>query len=339
MKDVILVTNVEGSSKHAIHDDAEATLEKLHSALAKDDTADIHKHILYENVLKNQLIPLLLAVRVETQPRLFSLIIRVLCLLTSQYSLLNTTVDKNTEEARDSYNEYLAKVKDEFNEPRFTWPLLKLIKIYTTQSKEDGTQVSLEEVTDCITLVKNLLKICEYEPTSTAAAVIAQLQRPSKQNSFIWYLLYQNFDAILLSLIHEHRWSKDVAEIIRLIFHNVDMAILRKSLQDWMIANTISSSEPTYPGSSEPGSGSRSNSSSAGSDTQLKDSKSNKKVKEPEKLQPRDSDAGSVSPRPLPNTVESKNSSPEKFSETIDSQLSQAKSSISGKSNSLGCCF
>ena len=76
MKDVILVTNVEGSSKHAIHEDAEATLEKLHSALAKDDSADIHKNILYENVLKNQLIPLLLAVRVETQPRLLSLIIR-----------------------------------------------------------------------------------------------------------------------------------------------------------------------------------------------------------------------------------------------------------------------
>jgi len=334
MKDVILVTNVEGSSKHAIHEDAEATLEKLHSALAKDDSADIHKNILYENVLKNQLIPLLLAVRVETQPRLLSLIIRVLCLLTSQYSLLNIPVDKNTEEARDSYNEYLAKVKDEFNEPRFTWPLLKLIKIYTTQSKEDGTEVSLEEVTDCITLVKNLLKICEYEPTSTAAAVIAQLQRPSKQNSFIWYLLYQNFDAILLSLIHEHRWSKDVAEIIRLIFHNVDMAILKKSLQDWMIANTISSSEPTYPGSSEPGSGSRSNCSSTGSDTQFRDSKSNKKVKEPEKLQPRDSDAGSVSPRPVPITVESKNNSPEKFNDTMDIQLSLAKSSISGKSNS-----
>ena len=77
MKDVILVTNVEGSSKHAIHEDAEATLERLHTALAKDDTAQTHKTILYENVLKDQLLPLLLAVRVETQPRLLSLIIRL----------------------------------------------------------------------------------------------------------------------------------------------------------------------------------------------------------------------------------------------------------------------
>ena len=75
-------------------------------------------------------------------------------------------MDKNTEEAREAYNEYLAKVKDEFNEPRFTWPLLKLIKIYTTQSKEDGNQVSLEEVTDCITL-GNLLKQLEIIFTLT----------------------------------------------------------------------------------------------------------------------------------------------------------------------------
>ena len=182
--------------------------------------------------------------------------------------------------------------------------------------------------------VKNLLKICEYEPTSTAAAVIAQLQRPSKQNSFIWYLLYQNFDAILLSLIHEHRWSKDVAEMIRLIFHNVDMAVLRKSLQDWMIANTMSSSEPTYPGSSEPGSGSRSNCSSTGSDTQLRDSKPSKKVKEPEQVKPRASDEGSLSPGPVANTLELKSNSTEKLNEALDNHLSQANSSISGKSNS-----
>ena len=76
MKDVILVTNIEGSSKHAIHEEAESTLERLHTALVKDDTAETHKHILYDNVLRDQLIPLLLTVRVETQPRLLSLIIR-----------------------------------------------------------------------------------------------------------------------------------------------------------------------------------------------------------------------------------------------------------------------
>ena len=68
-------------------------------------------------------------------------------------------MDTDTEESRDSYNEYLAKVKDEFNEPRFTWPLLKLIRLYTSQSKEDGTQVSLEDVTDCIKLGKILKNI------------------------------------------------------------------------------------------------------------------------------------------------------------------------------------
>ena len=76
MKDVILVLSVEGSSKHVIHEDAEATLEKLHASLVKDTTGEIHKNVLYESVLRKQLIPLLLIVKVETQPRLLSLIIR-----------------------------------------------------------------------------------------------------------------------------------------------------------------------------------------------------------------------------------------------------------------------
>jgi len=333
MKDVILVTVPEGSTKHVIHEDAEVTLENLHETLFNDNTAELHKSILYDNVLKNQLIPLLLSVRFETQPKLLSLIIRVLCQLTSQYSALNVPEDKDTEELRDSYNEYLAKVKDEFNEPRFTWPLLKFLKIYTAQNKEDTSQVSIEEVKDCIKLVKNLLKIREYEPTTTAAALIAQLQRPSKQNSFIWYLLYQNFDAILLSLIHEHRWSKDVAEIIRLMFYKVDIDILKKSLQDWMISNTASSSEPTYPGSSEPGSRSRSNSSSNGSNpAHFKRSTNIEKEKEPEKLQPGNPKAGSLSPRPPSYTTDPQNGSPKKIDEKLESHLFQSR--LSGKSNS-----
>ena len=43
-------------------------------------------------------------------------------------------------------------MKDEFNEPRFTWPLLKYLKIYTAQKKEDTSQISIEEVTDCMRL-------------------------------------------------------------------------------------------------------------------------------------------------------------------------------------------
>lgn len=333
MKDVILVTVAEGSSKHVIHDDAETTLETLSEALSNDNTSELHKSILYEAVLRNQLIPLLLAVRFETQAKLLSSIIRVLCQLTAQFSALNIAEDKDTAELRETYNEYLAKVKDEFNEPRFTWPLLKYLKIYTAQKKDDKSQISVEEVTDCIRLVKNLLEIREYEPTTTAAALIAQLQRPSKQNSFIWYLLYQNFDAILLSLIHEHRWSKVVAEIIRLMFNNVDIDILKKSLQDWMISNTISSSEHTYPGTSEL-SRSRSNSSSNGSNpTHFKDSKYNKKGKEREKSKPGNSEVGSISPRNASHqTHESKTNIPDKASDSKESHLFLAR--LSGKSNS-----
>ena len=76
MKDVILVTVAEGSSKHVIHDDAETTLETLSEALSNDNTSELHKSILYEAVLRNQLIPLLLAVRFETQAKLLSSIIR-----------------------------------------------------------------------------------------------------------------------------------------------------------------------------------------------------------------------------------------------------------------------
>ena len=76
MKDVLLVSVAEGSSRYVICDDAEDTLKKLTAALTADDTADIRKNILNEKILKNQLIPLLLTVKFETQPRLLSIVIR-----------------------------------------------------------------------------------------------------------------------------------------------------------------------------------------------------------------------------------------------------------------------
>ena len=76
MRDVILVTVSEGSSKFVICQDAEETLKELAGALSTDDTAEIHQSILYDRVLKDQLIPLLLTVRFEIQPSLLSSVIR-----------------------------------------------------------------------------------------------------------------------------------------------------------------------------------------------------------------------------------------------------------------------
>ena len=115
------------------------------------------------------------------------------------------------------------------------------------------------------------------------------------------------------------------------MFNNVDIDILKKSLQDWMISNTISSSEHTYPGSSL--SRSRSNSSSNGSNPTHFKEKYNKKGKEREKSQPVNSEVGSISPRNASNqTHESKTNSPEKASDTQESHTFLAR--LSGKSNS-----
>jgi len=335
MRDVILVTVSEGSSKFVICQDAEETLKELAGALSTDDTAEIHQSILYDRVLKDQLIPLLLTVRFEIQPSLLSSVIRVLCQLTSQFSSLNIREDKDTEESRDSYKKYLAKVKEEFNEPRFTWPLLKLLKVYTSQKKEDLSEIPLEEASECLRLIKNLLEIQEYEPTESAAALIAKLQQPSRHYSFIWYLVYQNFDGILLSLINEHQWSRDVAEIIRLMFNNVEIDLLKKSLQDWMITASISSSDPTgtYPGSSEP-SRSRSNSDSNGSNpSPYKHSKDTENTKDHEKPKPGKPEPEPVSTRTSDaQNIDTKHLSPEMAKDTYESHLFHA--TLSGKSNS-----
>merc|ERR1719430_654381 len=116
-----------------------------------------------------------MTVKLETQPRLLSLLIRVLVLLTSQYRRSFNTFEE--EESIESYNEYLAKVKDLFTEPLSTWPLIKYLKTYSSQTKEGVSEVSQEEARECITLVKKLLEIRDYEPTTSAAALIAHLQK------------------------------------------------------------------------------------------------------------------------------------------------------------------
>ena len=121
------------------------------------------------------------------------------------------------------------------------------------------------------------------------------------------------------------------------MFHNVEIDILKKSLQDWMIAATISSSEHTYPGSSEQ-SRSRSNSDSNGSNPvhfkNAKDAKNEKNSKDCEKSKPGNSGHETESPQNVEcQTSDFKNSVPEKVKEE-NNESHRFHVSLSGKSNS-----
>jgi hypothetical protein len=94
-------------------------------------------------------------------------------------------------------------------------------------------------------------------------SLVANLQRPNRKYGFIWNILYQNLDTILISLIRSHRWYKPVMRIMLLLYHGVENAKLIALINEWTATATMtSSSEYTYPESSKT-SGPKSRSSEA----------------------------------------------------------------------------
>ncbi|XP_023328007.1 uncharacterized protein LOC111701093 isoform X2 [Eurytemora carolleeae] len=159
-------------NRYRLHDGSLWKLKKLNSALDSDIDLTLRSRILREKVLDNQIIQALVHLRPEIDLVMLEEIIQILCKLTAQIDM-GEMLEPVTEQLYSEHKLYLSQVKDVFNEPKFTWPILKLLKLYISELDKNENEKKIE---DCLVLVQNLLSISEHYAGTMAAAVIANLQ-------------------------------------------------------------------------------------------------------------------------------------------------------------------
>lgn len=255
-----LVLGTTIGKKYRIAQDCLNKLKSLDLALDADTDASLRLSLLNSQTYQRQILEVLATARSETQDDILSAVIRILVKMTTPLDSVSGLTAPVSDQLTASYSQYLSKLKEEFHEPRYTWPVLKLLKLFTSgdDQAEHGAAIL-----DSLNLIGNLLSISEYQCGSTAAAVIANLQRPNRKYGFIWNVLYQNLDTVLISLIRSHRWTKPVMRILLLLYHGVENGKLVHLITEWIATATVtSSSDYTYPESSNT-SGPKSRSSEA----------------------------------------------------------------------------
>jgi len=226
------------------------TLVQLGPHLDEDIDFQFRIKIVSSKFFENQLVQLLVHVGQENEDELSILLqlIKVLCQMTAPFESFTNAAAPVGSLAYTAQKHFLSLVKHVFRESRVTWPILSLLKLKLNPSLEEtAAKIDYEAVKDCLQLIINLLSISDDEVCSTAAAVIANLQKPSERYGFVWYLLYQNFDTVVINLCKAHRCTEQVMKIIILLYKGVETWKIKHHLMDW-ICQSISSSE-SYPDS------------------------------------------------------------------------------------------
>jgi len=242
------VLGAKEGANFVINENANDILKEVVEQVENDKIGTFRMSLVNDRVLYNQIIPCLIA---SKESNTISInVVRLLSKMTAPYSVVFAYTNITNRPPNETYHSYLSSIKERFNDPLVTWAFLKLFKSIanTNPSLTDKNGAILK---DCLSLLTNLFSIAEFQPSSTAAAVIAHLQRPSKQNGLIWNLLCQSFDSILLDLIHKRLWSEPVVEIIRLMFQNTKAEVMQKLIKEWMDSASNTSSDYTYPWSSD----------------------------------------------------------------------------------------
>lgn len=259
--------------QYVAHPNCSVTLDHILKKLDQEDRTlrTFRRAIVFSNLIKKDLLQLLIAkkddrVIINKTVKLFAE------LTTPVENLLPVDVMSKTDAGRTTVielNWLLFSAKESFLEPKATRRILEVIRMLLDAGIEQDSE-NEDTLTDCISLLRNILHVPESRPTSKGNST-------SYQNRLIWNLFSQNFDKLLINLATRHqcgKWKIGVVHLIVLLYKDQQEIMLQKLLAHWSEAisessedNESNTSPPDHRSrTSDPTSDSSDNSGSYGND-------------------------------------------------------------------------
>uniref|UniRef100_A0A0A9W4L0 Protein timeless n=1 Tax=Lygus hesperus TaxID=30085 RepID=A0A0A9W4L0_LYGHE len=227
--------------QYVAHPNCQVTLDHIMEKLRQEDRTlrTFRRAIVFSNLIKKDLMQLLIAIKdnrviIDKTVKLFAE------LTTPVESLLLVDVMSKTDAGRTTIielNWLLYSAKESFLEPKATRRVVDIIRMLLDEGVEQNSP-NEETLTDCISLLRNILHVPESRPTSKGNST-------SYQNRLIWNLFSQNFDKVLINLAarkQSGKWKIGVVQLIVLLYKDQQETVLQKLLNQWLEATMISDS-------------------------------------------------------------------------------------------------
>ncbi|KAF6208323.1 hypothetical protein GE061_016777 [Apolygus lucorum] len=227
--------------QYVAHPNCQVTLDHIMKKLCHEDRTlrTFRRAIVYSNLIKKDLMQLLIAMKdnriiIDKTVKLFAE------LTTPVESLLLVDVMSKSDAGRSTIielNWLLYSAKESFLEPKATRRIVDIIRMLLDEGVEPNS-ANEDTLTDCISLLRNILHVPESRPTSNGNST-------SYQNRLIWNLFSQNFDKVLINLATRKRsgkWKIGVVQLIVLLYKDQQGIVLQKLLNQWWEATMISDS-------------------------------------------------------------------------------------------------